>query len=212
MVSSTIVESGERLTRPAHKHTLIIGGTGMLKHASIALASASQMLTSVARTLQSLQCLDAALGSSAGVHHMLKLDWSEPEVFLSSLSSHIERVCRPSLVVAWVHDEGLMGAITACFDSASHPCKIFQVRSCAAADPTREPSSGQFADSSIGRMVRNEIILGFEVGNDGSRWLTNTEISSGVLQAIANNEKTAVVGVVSPWESRPQSNGDGNID
>jgi hypothetical protein len=43
------------------RHTLVIGGTGMLRQASIQLAGRSQRLTSVARTRRSLAALDAAL-------------------------------------------------------------------------------------------------------------------------------------------------------
>ncbi|MEM5592401.1 hypothetical protein AAHH67_13015 [Niallia circulans] len=39
--------------------------------------------------------------------------------------------------------------------------------------------------------------------NSVSRWLTHKEISAGVIDAIKNNWKRKVVGVVEPWEKRP---------
>ena len=74
-----------------HKHILIIGGTGMLKAASIALADRINVLTSVARTERSLNALDQALARPGVVHHLLPLDWTEPTTFLDFLVRHLNR-------------------------------------------------------------------------------------------------------------------------
>jgi hypothetical protein len=45
--------------------------------------------------------------------------------------------------------------------------------------------------------------LGFKIEDNSSRWLTNDEISSGVIEAITNDEEEKIVGIVSPWDKRP---------
>jgi hypothetical protein len=57
-----------------HHHTLIVGGTGMLTDASIALGLTTGTLSSVACTQSSLKALDAKLKDFAGTHHLLQLN------------------------------------------------------------------------------------------------------------------------------------------
>ncbi len=84
-----------------YQHTLIIGGTGMLCTTSVDLASRSRMITSVARTGRSLSALNSSLLASSGTHHMLALDWNEPDEFLRAVQAHLARTELPDLVVAW---------------------------------------------------------------------------------------------------------------
>jgi hypothetical protein len=37
----------------------------------------------------------------------------------------------------------------------------------------------------------------------GSRWLTNQEISAGVIRAVDGDAPLSMVGVVEPWSARP---------
>jgi hypothetical protein len=184
-------------------HTLIIGGTGMLKEASRVLASKSHMLTSVARTTQSLQSLDAELHGFTGVHHMLALDWSDPTEFLSSVARHVAVVGIPSLVVAWLHDDGLAAEVATCVSSKDGACRFFQIRSCTVADPASKVYYDKSIVAPIAGVTPHQIILGFDSDGDGSRWLSDSEISTGVLSAIERQDRTTVVGTVSPWEMRP---------
>ncbi|MBK7159886.1 MAG: hypothetical protein IPH77_15465 [Ignavibacteria bacterium] len=48
-----------------------------------------------------------------------------------------------------------------------------------------------------------KILLGFVIEDEKSRWLTNTEISNGVIDALKKDEDTFIVGKVEPWEKRP---------
>jgi hypothetical protein len=43
-----------------------------------------------------------------------------------------------------------------------------------------------------------QVILGFHVGSEGSRWLKNSEISAGVLAAIDTPRSITIVGKSSP--------------
>ena len=183
------------------QHTLIIGGTGMLRGVSIALAKRSKLLTSVARTAASLQQLDRELQRGTGSHYTLQCDWSDGD-FLDVLEAHCSAVGYPSLAIAWLHDDNLAPRIATRIGQLAASCRFFQVRSSAAADPTLDTArlAKAWADVPVQHF---EIILGFQVTESGSRWLDNSEVSSGVLTAIERGERKAVVGVVSPWADRP---------
>ena len=183
------------------QHTLIIGGTGMLREVSIALAEQSKLLTSVARTEASLQQLDREIRRDTEHHYALQLDWSDSG-FLDALEAHCSAVGYPSLVVAWLHDDDLAPRIAERIRATDNSCRFFHVRSSAAADPTLSSQRLTKAWSDI-PVQHHEIILGFQVTNSGSRWLDHPEISSGVLTAIERGAKKTLIGVVSPWAKRP---------
>lgn len=183
------------------QHTLIVGGTGMLKEASVALAMRSRLMTSVAHTAKSLQQLDHRLERGDASHYTLQLDWSHGN-FLDKLEAHCSVVGYPSLVVAWLHDDNLAPRIATRIGAGAETCRFFHVRSSAAADPTL--GSERLAEAWGDVPVQHyEIILGFQVTESSSRWLDNSEISSGVLAAIERGERKSAVGVVTPWANRP---------
>ncbi|WP_244527775.1 hypothetical protein [Virgibacillus chiguensis] len=51
--------------------------------------------------------------------------------------------------------------------------------------------------------VYYQIRLGFVIEEDQSRWLTNKEISDGVIKAIKNKNRITTIGQLEPWEKRP---------
>ena len=48
-----------------------------------------------------------------------------------------------------------------------------------------------------------QVVLGFKKEAGSSRWLTNDEISDGVLEAIKLREMCHIIGTVTPWDQRP---------
>ena len=48
-----------------------------------------------------------------------------------------------------------------------------------------------------------QVLLGFVPEGDGARWLTNDEISAGVLAAIDEDTALFRIGVTRPWSLRP---------
>ena len=172
----------------------------MLQAASVKLASRSRTMTSVARTERSLAAVNALLSAASAVHHMLALDWSRPEEFLHSLRQHLVRTKRPDLVIAWIHDDEL--AIRVAGLVATQPaCRFFHVVGSARSDPSliaatlrqRLPPSN---------FTYHQVILGYIRAGRDTRWLTNDEISAGLLDAIARAEPEYVVGTIQPSLSR----------
>jgi hypothetical protein len=185
-----------------YDHILIVGGTGMLREASILLASRCNLLTSVASTDQSLERLDTEISKIPVQHNLLRLDWNSAE-FLSTIKQYVQqqRSC-PSLVVAWFHRDtlGPKLAITLA-ESCKNDIYFLQVLSSASASPCTKITDKSIALPAC--IDFHRVILGFEIHNGKSRWLTNDEISMGVIASIDSNVETSIVGKISPWSERP---------
>jgi hypothetical protein len=174
----------------------------MLKAASIALAERCVVLTSVARTERSLRALDRAMTNPRVVHHLLALDWTRPAEFLDLLVRHVDRVGRPSRVVAWFHHDSLGPEVAQAIAPDGGTCDFFQIRGSAAADPSVD---ALIPPKTVPKGLSfHQIILGFHVGADGSRWLRHSEICAGVLAAIDRpGDGPDIIGTVTPWSARP---------
>ncbi len=184
-----------------YRHTLIVGGTGMLRAASIALASHSRRLTAVARTERSLKALNLE-PSPGGTHHLLALDWCEPDGFLNAVRTHLARTDPPDLVVAWIHDDNLAIRFAESLDESAPGCRFFHVVGSAAADPARIAASLSERTGLLNIAYR-QILLGYVDDGEQKRWLTNGEISAGVLNAIKLEQRKPIVGTVQPWAPPP---------
>ncbi|WP_277674545.1 hypothetical protein [Piscibacillus halophilus] len=49
----------------------------------------------------------------------------------------------------------------------------------------------------------HQVQLGFILETGYSRWLTNQEISKGVIEAFKLKQPTYIVGQLEPWDQRP---------
>lgn len=178
-----------------YAHTLIIGGTGMLFEASVQLAAQSHRLTCVARTRASLARLKAALPGDHGKHHMLTLDWAQPQAFVAGITAHIHATEAPDLVVAWVHDEPLGLQVASALGGS--PLKFFHVLGSAAANPARMAARWQARAQFPPHVAYCQVVLGAVSQGGHSRWLTHAEISAGVLHAVQAQQGLFVVGTLS---------------
>ena len=177
-----------------YSHAVIIGGTGMLRAASIQLAGQSRQLTSVAHTRQSLNALDGALPEGHGAHHRLTLDWSEPEAFIKAITQHLESTEQPDLVVAWVHNTQLGVRLAASLGKRN--VQFFHVIGSAAANPAKVAAQARGCAQLPRTVAYHQVILGAVRQGAGMRWLTNSEISGGVLAAIHAQQARFVVGTL----------------
>ena len=64
-------------------------------------------------------------------------------------------------------------------------------------------SRGNCFTSVAAMCLYRQIILGFVLEGNTSRWHTNKEIAAGVNRAIQADEERFVVGTLEPWEMRP---------
>ncbi|EYB66832.1 hypothetical protein DEIPH_ctg066orf0014 [Deinococcus phoenicis] len=98
--------------------------------------------------------------------------------------------------VVWIHGT----ALEAPSQQVRGPC--WHVLESAATNPARPGSQRRERFAALGNDDR-EVILGFVVEGNGSRWLTDEEISAGVLHALHHDLKRHVIGGVEPWSARP---------
>lgn len=187
----------------ARRHTLVVGGTGMLRDATLALARSCDVLTVVARTKRSSSSLARALeGASCRLHGLL-LDWCDRRAFLAALVAHLARVGAPTLVLAWTHDDSLGLDVARGIAPGPEGCTFFHVRSSTAGSPTAGADALAAQFHAYKSLRYHQVILGFQREQAGSRWLHHAEIADGVLEAIAAQRAISIVGVVSPWNERP---------
>lgn len=171
----------------------------MLKAASIVLAERCVMLTSVASTKDSLNVLEKHI--AVPYYFPLALNWNSSD-FLNAISNHVRKQGCPTLVLAWLHRQELGAELAHALSLHSkNEIDLFQVLGSAAADPSQTVCSDTVSVPS--NIKYHRVILGFKVEKKGPRWLTDSEISTGVISAIDSNDEISTVGKVTPWSERP---------
>jgi hypothetical protein len=196
-------ELSEPVTGGAHPgHVLVVGGTGMLRPVSMELARRGHATTVIARSSKPLERMAA---ESGGLVHPLALDYRELETLETELRRVIHERGALMLVVAWIHASAPAAPLTiahvAAHDGAS--LRYIHVLGSAADDPSVPDPQRRQAFEAIGRVEYEEAILGFVREGDGSRWLTDEEISAGVLAAIDAPAPRHIIGVTRPWSAHP---------
>lgn len=169
----------------------------MLVGASIALAARSETMTSVARTRRSLSALDAEMADTVRVHQLLALDWHAPERFVRAIERHVAATKPPDLVVAWIHEDGLAIRLAEALATPERPPTFVHVVGSASEDVRSDADVARAGlDAPETALRYRQVVLGAHRTAGGMRWLTNDEISTGVLEAIEQGRDRFVVGVV----------------
>jgi hypothetical protein len=182
----------------------VIGGTGMLRRASVAIAKSVQVFTAVAHRAESLDSLAQELGvPRKAASYYLALDWNQPADFLSALSRHVEQVGPPSLVLAWLHDVNLGPLVARAVTTKGSRCEIFQVLGSDATNATIQAAAVRREIELHDHLRYHQITLGFVREAGRARWLNDEEISAGVLEAISLERASHTVGTTENWAERP---------
>lgn len=175
----------------------------MLAGASATLARRCDRLTMVARTRSSLSKCAHELQGPAHIHS-LAVDWTDRQDFLGVLSAHVEDFGYPDLLLAWLYYDALGPEVVRVVAGHQHPCSVYQVRSSAAGNPAADPWSFLNGHVPASNVAYRQVVLGFRVIGGASSWLSNTEISEGVIDAIDGDAgPISVVGATEPWSLRP---------
>jgi hypothetical protein len=177
------------------EHALVVGGTGMLRGAVLGLAR-DREVTVVARGARRLDALRAASGSV----HPARADWHDLPGLEAVLEGAVAARGPFSLAVAWIHADAPEAPVAAARRVRG---RFFQVLGSAAADPSQPDPSRRARFDALPGLAYHEVILGFVVEGGRSRWLTDAEISRGVLDAVAAGLPRFVVGTVEPWSAKP---------
>lgn len=182
------------------KHALVIGGTGMLSNTSLWLVRNGYHVSVIGRNESRMESLIRKTTNPSFITPVL-VDYSDTERLQKELRATIERNGPIELVVAWIHSyaEHALDLISKeISDWSNGQWKLFHVLGSSknlseVLDNVKIPDSAQY----------HQVKLGFIIENNRSRWLTNEEISQGVIDSIQKGQSISVVGTIEPWEKRP---------
>ncbi len=129
-------------------------------------------------------------------------DYYDPASFSAGLDAAVARSGPITLAVAWFHTLKIEAPRLLAMQVEG---RLFQVLGSAVADPShpwRLETARERADGSPVCELR-QVVLGFKVEAGGSRWLTNREISDGVLDAVRTDRPLTIIGQTKPWSAKP---------
>ena len=172
-------------------HTLVVGGTGMLSGLCEALAGAGGRLSLLSRG-----------ASRAAGTNGFDCDYYDPASFSAALAAAIARSGPIDLAIAWFHTLKIEAPRLL---AERVQGRLFQVLGSAAADPSHpwRLEAAQHVVEGLPGCDLRQVVLGFKVEAAGSRWLTNAEISDGVLDAVRTDRPLTVIGQTKPWSAKP---------
>lgn len=187
------------------KHALVVGGTGMLRGLTLALAEEGYTVSVIARTAARLDSLAAAAKDAPGLINPLSLDYRDGTRLQEALRRAAGQFGPIVLAVCWIHSTApaALRQIAEVIGESGAPCRLFHVRGSAVANPAAEAKR---LPEWLGRypsIQYRQVILGFVIEHGRSRWLTHQEISGGVLAAVRADRELSIVGTVEPWSLRP---------
>jgi hypothetical protein len=157
----------------------------------------------VARTEKSFDALRALGGNLVP----MPVDYRDGPAFATALDRTIKDHGPLSLAVVWMH-AGTGGGprrIAQRMPDVGRTSRYFHVLGSAVADPSRPDELAHVRDvvCQSAFIAYRQVVLGFVNEPSRARWLTNDEISGGVLDAIAADRELTIVGTVTPWSARP---------
>jgi hypothetical protein len=184
---------------PSDKHILIVGGTGMLKTATLGLTKKDVIVSVIARSKTDLDQLRTEAESHGGHIHPIVLDYSDYELLQHEVCKATELYGPVSLAIIWIHDyaEAAVELIAELVTNNTTPCQFFHLRGSTDLEKltkTSEKYHTEFAQNT-GILYREVILGSMQDSHHGKRWLTHDEISQGVLKAINLQQKTYIIGV-----------------
>ncbi|PKR77158.1 short-chain dehydrogenase [Halalkalibacillus sediminis] len=171
------------------KRALVVGGTGMLKEATIWLHHQGYRVSVIGRSHEKMDKL-IQLAEHPKLIEPLLVDYKKDTELKSTISHSIEDNGGYDLVIAWIHSDApqALNIIIECLHK-DKKWSLFHVLGSSTdldeIDQTvKRPLNGRY----------HQVQLGFIKKGNSTRWLTHKEISTGVIDAIKNNEKRHVVG------------------
>lgn len=187
------------------KHALVIGGTGMLKEVSLQLLNEFDIVSVIARGTKGFEELKKAAGMNKNKLSFLRVDYNNYMEFTQVLTKSIRDNGAISLAISWVHSTAPLAAILAAkiINETSAGCDFYELLGSIYADPKAKNLDREESFEGFKNISYRKIILGFVADSGGSRWLSNSEISSGVLNAVHNNLPEKIVGAIEPWDKKP---------
>ncbi len=177
-------------------HALVVGGTGMLAGVTLELARRGHRVTVISRRAE-------LFATGTPNLNRVSLDYHSTDVLRQAVLGAQDQWGGFGLMVAWIHGTVPEAPWVIAGAARAYPCRFVHVLGSAAANPASSSSEHRARFGLLKQLQYTEVILGFRLEGSHSRWLTDNEISTGVLQAVENSLPRVVVGTVEPWSARP---------
>ena len=175
----------------------------MLREVSRQLAYDYDTVSVIGRNMHRMYALSREMEHLNGNLDALLLDYTDYDELVKKVGISIERYGLIELVVSWIHstapDAGRL--IAEQINESGGEFIFYDVLGSEYEDPSAEKTLPGFA--SLEYIKYRRVITGFVLEKRSSRWLTNEEISSGVMEAINNDWEYSIIGTTEPWEKRP---------
>lgn len=180
------------------KHIFIFGGTGMLLKTTKWLFEEATYTRVFGRNSESIPWLVERKGKGIFLE---KLDYRNSQDLKQSIQQAIQKNGPVDLVLAWIHGTAPTAIDTIIKEITGlqkQPFHLFHVKGSA-----HDLESMKEKPSVPEQCLYREVLLGHQIEQGRSRWLTHDEISSGVIQSIENDQMYTLIGTLSRWEDSP---------
>lgn len=180
------------------RHALIVGGTGMLAGAVRALVAQGWRVSVLARRASAFALREPGVAG-------FDCDYNDTNAYPACLDRARDGEGPIDLAVGWMHTLPPSSALAARVGAEGARGRFFHVLGSAMADPAKPERLARAAETAHPgpACAYRQVVLGFVLEGETARWLTNAEISQGVLEAIAADAPLSTVGVTRPWTARP---------
>ena len=184
-------------------HSLVVGGTGMLRDVSLHLAQ-HNAVSVVARTERDLQQLKTDATRLPGDIHPLRLDYCDVSALEYGLHEAVRLHGPVYNAVCWIHSDATdaTAVLAETLTESSPGCRLFHVCGYEAADPSLTADPYETLRN-VPDLLYRRVVLGFVVDGGRSRWLKDIEIGAGVIRALEQDLDHSVVGTVTPFDAHP---------
>jgi hypothetical protein len=180
------------------KHAMVVGGTGMLKSATIWLEENGYHVSAVARTRTGLESVKEQAGNPANLS-IYSVDYHDEVMFAETIKSVISENGPIDLVLVWIHSSAPYAfplLVQTIEKEQNSGWQLYHVKGSTKQIPTDVPELPE-------KCNYHQIFLGFIIEMGWSRWLTHQEISNGTIEGIKGNKPIHIVGTLEPWDMRP---------
>jgi NAD(P)-dependent dehydrogenase (short-subunit alcohol dehydrogenase family) len=186
-------------------HSLVIGGTGMLKGVTKYLLKDFDIVSVIARNDDGFRELDDEAGKLSIKVNRLKIDYRNYQDLTNSILSALKDFGDISLVVSWIHSTAPVAPLIVAkiINHSNTRCDYYEMLGSAEAEPDDSKPGREKAFEVFENINYHKIILGYIIDKDTSRWLENNEITRGVIEAINGDYKEFIIGSVEPWSKKP---------
>ena len=179
-------------------HSLVIGGTGMLRPVSVYLARQGHTVSVIARNRDRLFELIKETNREPGVINTIPLDYADTDLLTMKLEEAIAILGPITTAVSWIHSTAPEASMTIAdiINRQVDICRFFDLVGSANQDPENLDNGREDLFRAYERIRYRRIILGHIVEDGGKRWLTNREISDGIISALESDTAETIIGSI----------------